>query len=214
MSMNARAAYHHGDLRNALITAAARLAERGGPDAVTIRAAAREVGVTPTAAYRHFTGQEDLLEAARNACNERMSVAMRKRLASVPDHDDPVEAVILKLEAIGFGYVDFALDEPGLFRTVFHRGIEGKDLHDPALHADPDNPHTMLIALVDRLVELGAVVEAERLGTEIGCWSLVHGLAALLIDGPLAGMPAEERTVVVDRTLSTYTENFRTSHRR
>lgn len=212
--MNARAAYHHGDLRNALISAAARLAEKGGPDAVTIRAAAREVGVTPTAAYRHFAGQEELLEAAKDACNDQMSVAMRKRLASVPQPDDPVEAVIVRLEAIGYGYVDFALAEPGLFRTVFHRGSEGKDLHDPALHADPDNPHAMLIALVGRLVELGFLSEQQRLGTEIGAWSLVHGLASLLIDGPLAGMPADERTVVIDQTLSTYTETFRNIQRR
>ena len=212
--MNARAAYHHGDLRNALIAAAARLAERGGPDAVTIRAAAREVGVTPTAAYRHFAGQEELLEATKDACNEQMSVAMRKRLASVPEREDPVEAVIARLEAIGYGYVDFALAEPGLFRTVFHGGTEGKDIHDPALHEDPDNPHTMLIALVGRLVELGFVDERHRLGTEIGAWSLVHGLASLLIDGPLAGIPAEERTVVIDQTLTTYTASFRNAHRR
>lgn len=211
--MNARDAYHHGDLRNALIAAAARLAEKGGPDAVTIRAAARQVGVTPTAAYRHFAGQEELLEAAKDACNEQMSVAMRKRLASVPDRDDPVEAVIVKLEAIGYGYVDFALAEPGLFRTVFHGGTEGKDIHDPALHANPDNPHAMLIALVGQLVDLGFVDERRRLGTEIGAWSLVHGLASLLIDGPLAGMPAEERGVVIDQTLTTYTDSFRNAHR-
>jgi AcrR family transcriptional regulator len=57
--------YHHGDLRNALVAAAAELAAKGGPQSVTIRAAAREVGVTPTAAYRHFAGHEDLLNAAK-----------------------------------------------------------------------------------------------------------------------------------------------------
>jgi AcrR family transcriptional regulator len=84
-AMSSRSGYHHGDLRNALVDAASKLAERGGPDAVTIRAAAREVGVTPTAAYRHFSGHEGLLEAAKYASLRRMTKAMRRRLAAVPD---------------------------------------------------------------------------------------------------------------------------------
>src|SRR5690242_15991484 len=75
-SGTARATYHHGDLRNALIGAAADLAERGGPDAVTIRAAAREVGVTPTAAYRHFAGQADLVDAAKAEALQRMATTI------------------------------------------------------------------------------------------------------------------------------------------
>jgi AcrR family transcriptional regulator len=208
MAMSSRAAYHHGDLRNALVDAASRLAERGGPDAVTIRAAAREVGVTPTAAYRHFTGHEGLLEAAKYASLARMSKAMRKRLAAVPAEPDPVEAAIGRLEAIGFGYVDFALAEPGLFRTAFCRGAAGKDLDDPAIREDPDNPHVMLVELIDELVRLGFLAEEQRLGAEIGAWSMVHGLAMLLIDGPLAALPPAERDAVVEQTLGTFTQSF------
>jgi len=206
--MSSRAAYHHGDLRNALVDAASQLAERGGPDAVTIRAAAREVGVTPTAAYRHFTGQEGLLEAAKWASVARMSKAMRKRLASLADEPDPVEAAIARLEAIGYGYVDFALAEPGLFRTAFCRGVEGKDLSDPANQTDPDNPHVMLVELIDELVRLGFLAEEQRLGAEMGAWSMVHGLSMLLIDGPLAGLPKSERSAVVEQTLTTFTQSF------
>jgi AcrR family transcriptional regulator len=207
-AMSSRTAYHHGDLRNALVDAASRLAERGGPDAVTIRAAAREVGVTPTAAYRHFTGHEGLLQAAKQASLARMSKAMRKRLASLPDEPDPVEAAIARLEAIGYGYVDFALAEPGLFRTAFCRGVQGKDLGDPANLTDPDNPHVMLIELIDELVRLGFLAEEQRLGAETGAWSMVHGLSMLLIDGPLAGLPEAERNAIVDQTLTTFTQSF------
>jgi AcrR family transcriptional regulator len=206
--MSSRPAYHHGDLRNALADAASRLAERGGPDAVTIRAAAREVGVTPTAAYRHFSGHEGLLEAAKHASLARMSTAMRKRLAAVADEPDPVESAITRLEAIGYGYVDFALAEPGLFRTAFCQGVEGKDLNDPANRDDPDNPHVLLLGLIDELVRLGFLAEEQRLGAEIGAWSMVHGLAMLLIDGPLAALPPAERDAVVDQTLSTFTQSF------
>lgn len=206
--MSSRTAYHHGDLRNALIDAASKLAERGGPDAVTVRAAAREVGVTPTAAYRHFAGQEGLLEAAKWASIERMSKAMRKRLDAVPDDPDPIEATIAKLEAIGHGYVDFALAEPGLFRTAFCRGVAGKNLDHPANQTDPDNPHVMLVDLIGELVRLGFLSEEQRLGAEMGAWSMVHGLAMLLLDGPLAALPKGERAAVVEQTLTTFTQSF------
>jgi AcrR family transcriptional regulator len=213
-TMGSRTSYHHGDLRNALIDAAARLAERGGPDAVTIRAAAREVGVTPTAAYRHFTGHQSLLEAVRSATLARMCAAMRKRLASLPDQPDPVEAAFARLQALGQGYVDYALAEPGLFRTAFYDGAPVSELIDPANQNDPnnqndpDNPHRMLVELIDELVRLGVLPAEQRLDAEMGAWSIAHGLAMLLIDGPPAAIPAAERATVVENTLTTFTHTF------
>jgi AcrR family transcriptional regulator len=204
-SMSSQAPYHHGDLRNALIGAAAELAGQGGPDAVTIRAAARKVGVTPTAAYRHFAGHEDLLTAAKDLSLDRMADAMRNRLAALaPDPDpDPARAAMARLEAMGRGYVDFALSEPGLFRTAFCRN-PNKALDLSAL----DGPHTMLTRSVDDLIAVGFFREEARLGAEISAWSLVHGLSMLLLDGPLANLPAVEQQAVVDQTIDTFTRSF------
>src|SRR5918998_81977 len=80
LSGSSKRAYHHGDLRNALIAAAAELAAQGGPGSVTIRAAARLVGVTPTAAYRHFDGHDELLDAASECARDELSAATRKEL--------------------------------------------------------------------------------------------------------------------------------------
>ncbi len=205
--VNARDAYHHGDLRNALIGAAARLAGRGGgPDSVTIRAAAREVGVSPTAAYRHFAGHEELLAATKELCVTRMSAAMRKRLAELPEEPDPVEAAIARLEAIGRGYVDYALAEPGLFRTAFTLGAGTRDLSTP--DHELAEPHLMLLGLIDELVRLGFLAEEQRVGAEMGAWSMVHGLSVLLIDGPLAGLGDAEKAAVVEETLTTFTRSF------
>ena len=202
-SMSSQAPYHHGDLRNALIGAAAELAGQGGPGAVTIRAAARKVGVTPTAAYRHFTGHEDLLTAAKDLSLDRMADAMRNRLAALATDPDPARAAMARLEAIGRGYVDFALSEPGLFRTAFCRNPDKpRDLHDP------DGPHTMLTKSVDDLIAVGFFREEARLGAEISAWSLVHGLSMLLLDGPLANLPAVEQQAVVDQTIDTFTRSF------
>lgn len=207
--MNEAKTYHHGDLRNALVRAAGELAERGGPDAVTIRAAAREVGVTPTAAYRHFTGHEDLLLAAKEQALSRLSAAMRKRLAALPETKDPVESTITRLEAIGYGYVDFALSEPGLFRTAFCRGDEmAEGSFFDKDHDHPDDPHQMLVSLVDELVAVGFLTEQQRIGAQIGAWSVVHGLSMLLIDGPLASLAEPERHAVVQATLTGFTASF------
>jgi AcrR family transcriptional regulator len=202
-SMSSQAPYHHGDLRNALIGAAAELAGQGGPDAVTIRAAARKVGVTPTAAYRHFAGHEELLAAAKDLSLDRMADAMRNRLAALGPDPDPARAAMARLEAMGRGYVDFALSEPGLFRTAFCHGGEKLLGHKVA-----DGPHTMLTKSVDDLIAVGFFHEEARLGTEISAWSLVHGLSMLLLDGPLANLPAVERQAVVDQTFNTFTRSF------
>jgi AcrR family transcriptional regulator len=205
--MTGRNAYHHGDLRNALIAAAAELAEQGGPQAVTIRAAARAAGVTPTAAYRHFSGQEALLRAAKEYSLDQMGEVMRRRLASLPAEPDPAKAAMNRMEAIGRGYVEFALSQPGLFRTAFLIDVE-KAAPD---FAGPDGPHAMLVNGVDELIKLGFVGEEYRVGSEVGAWSLVHGLSLLMLEGPLARIPLEEREEVVDQTIKTFVRSFWTA---
>lgn len=205
--MNGRNAYHHGDLRNALIAAAAELAEQGGPPAVTIRAAARVVGVTPTAAYRHFSGHEALLAAAKAYSLDRMGIVMRKRLAGLPAEPDPARAAMARIEAIGRGYVEFALAEPGLFRTAFTVDVAKPPLDIGA----PDGPHQMLVKGVDELIKLGFVGEEYRVGTEVAAWSLVHGLSLLMLEGPLSRLPQAEREAVVDQAINTFVRSFWTA---
>ena len=70
-------AYHHGDLRRALVEAATELAASGGADGVVLREAARRVGVSPSAAYRHFPNREGLL-----AAGAAMLCGLRRRLGA------------------------------------------------------------------------------------------------------------------------------------
>lgn len=113
-----RRTYHHGDLRNALVDAGAKLAEQGGPDAVGIRPAARLVGVTPTAAYRHFADADELCHAVKEKAFTVLTDAMRDRAANVGTASDADHAVE-RLRAIGRAYIQVALAEPGLFRVAF-----------------------------------------------------------------------------------------------
>lgn len=199
VTTSSRDRYHHGDLRNALVQAAAGLAERGGPDSVTIRAAAREVGVTPTATYRHFTSQGDLLEAIRELAFDGMARAVTAYLEEIPEDGDPVETAVRRFEASGRGYIRFAVEEPGLFRTAFCRtpvtDDDGRELSEAG-------PYALLSALLDDLVEVGHLLPEHRTGAEAAAWSAVHGLSMLLLDGPLKGLSAAARDEAIDQTLA------------
>lgn len=184
--------YHHGNLRAALVHAAVALAEEGGPDAVVLREAARRVGVSHNAGYRHFESREALLTAVADAGMGRLAVAMRAGLAEVgePDaSDDPVGTARLRLRAVGWAYVSFALGQPGLFRTAF------SDL--PPSHSA--EPYDLLVDTVDDLVRVGALPPERRPHSEMVAWSAVHGLSVLLLEGPFRSLPAAEVAALFDR---------------
>src|SRR5690349_270783 len=110
--------YHHGRLRESLVDAGLELARESGPEAVVLRAVTRASGVSHNAAYRHFADHQDLLNAVAERCMRRLADLMRARSAEVRTRD-PKRRAEAQLRAIGRAYVEFALSEPGLFRTAF-----------------------------------------------------------------------------------------------
>lgn len=190
--------YHHGDLRNALVAAAADLAAKGGPASVTIRAAAREVGVTPTAAYRHFANHDELLTAAKARALEELTLAMTKAVADRPSGTgDPVRHALARFGAFGRGYLSFARKEPGLFHTVF---ATASAQNPPPFERTETSPYQLLVSALDDLVAVGYLSPDRRPISEITAWAMVHGLASLL-DGPLADLPENMRDEVVVRSM-------------
>ncbi|ORW33826.1 hypothetical protein AWB91_06610 [Mycobacterium paraense] len=174
--------YHHGALQSALIEASIALARDGGPDRVILREAARAAGVSHSAAYRHFADREALLaEVSRFARNE-LAEQMRRR---VNRSTDPRK----RLRAVGTAYIDFAISEPGLFRTAF--------TSHPATSAEPADatadPFGVLGQVLDEAQAAGLLDADRRQGAEVAAWSAVHGLAGLLLDGPLPASPAAVR---------------------
>jgi AcrR family transcriptional regulator len=209
-----RTSYHHGDLRNALAKAATELAADGGPDAVTIRGAARAVGVTPTAAYRHFANQADLFYAAKEQAMAGMAAAMAEYLAQVPAEGDPVTIALERLISTGRGYVRFALSEPGVFRTCF-TGALGDDPDEvpSVIELAEKLPYALLGEMLDGLVDVGYLDPRDRPGAEAGPWAAVHGLAMLLLDGPLRRSPEVEREAAIETTLALVARGLATGRR-
>lgn len=172
-----RTAYHHGDLANALVAVGLRLAGEGGPQAVRLRQAAREVGVTATAAYRHFASRDGLLDAVRDSARAALAEAMARARA-----DQPVVDAATEVRVLASGYVRFALTEPGLFRTATDRLDECAE------------PLRMLADAVERLA--GSGTDATHT-----VWASVHGSAVLLADQSLSGLAAPVRQSLVDKML-------------
>ena len=187
----ARSTYRHGDLRRALLDAGIALARDGGPEAVVLREATRRAGVVPNAAYRHFVSREALLQAVRAAALSALAVAMetelaRRRPTRPSTKRGRADFARASLRAIGTGYLRFAQAEPGLFRTAFvvPGDASGTSDADKAGKSGLD-PFELLGAALDTMVEAGVLPAARRPGAEYLAWSAVHGLAMLVIDGPL-----------------------------
>ncbi len=188
-----RTTYRHGDLRRALLTAGIDMARAGGPGSVVLRAATRRAGVAPNAAYRHFRDRAALLGAVCDAAQSALAAAIEVEQAALPPADDPAAAARARFRAVGTGYLRFARAEPGLFRTAFSvpDNLDGRDNAARAGHSGL-TPFQLLAAALDGLVEAGVLPRDRRPGAEFLAWSAVHGLATLLIDGPLRAVDDEQ----------------------
>lgn len=197
-----RSTYRHGDLHHALIAAATELARAGGPDAVVLREVTRRVGVAPNAAYRHFADRLALLDAVCSAAQSRLAVAIEQQLATVRSAGDPADVARARLRAVGIGYLRFAQKEPGLFRTAFSASRDLERAGDPARAGSSGlSPFLLLGSVLDELVEAGALPKKRRPAAEFLAWSSVHGLAMLLIDGPLRALDRKQTHAIVERLL-------------
>jgi AcrR family transcriptional regulator len=177
MSTSSRSSYHHGALGPALIAAARALLDEGGPDAVGLREAARRVGVSPTATYRHFQDKEALLAALAVDGFHEFGAA----LAAAERAPEP-------LSAMGAAYVDFALAKPGMFRLMFSPMLSARR-DDAELQAAAGAAFATLNRGVGAHADASA--PAQIPAAAIAAWSLVHGLSHLILDGVLPAASAE-----------------------
>lgn len=185
VSASGKRGYHHGALHTALVEASVALAREGGPDRVVLREAARTAGVSHSAAYRHFADREAILAEVADFARKALAAEMRRRVSRA---SDPRR----QLRAVGSAYIDFALTEPGLFRAAFssHPATSAEAQHDPPdagqdpAHSGAD-PFGILSQVLDEVQAAGLLDPGRRPGAEIAAWSAVHGLAGLLLDGPL-----------------------------
>ena len=198
-----RETYRHGDLRRALLDAGIALAREGGPTAVVLREATRQAGVAPNAAYRHFANHQALFDAVRAHALGALAQAIEREWRKALRVREPAAQARALLRAVGTGYLGFAQAETGLFRTAFVFGQHEVQVPpDPARTAAMGlNPFELLGAALDAMVATGVLPAERRPQAEYLAWSAVHGMALLIIDGPLRGTPATARRALGERLL-------------
>jgi AcrR family transcriptional regulator len=198
-----RTTFRHGDLRRALLQAGIELARDGGPQAVVLREATRRAGVAPNAAYRHFSSHRDLLQAVRAAALSSLAVAIEAEIVRVRRRKgSPAESARATLRAVGTGYLKFALTERGLFQTAFSTSDPVESDVDVAKTGKSVlNPFQLLGSALDQMVEAGVLPRERRPGAEYLAWSAVHGLAILIIEGPLSSASDKEIRSLSERVL-------------
>jgi AcrR family transcriptional regulator len=158
----ARRSYHHGDLAPALLAAAGELLEKQGITSLSVREVAKRAGVSHTAPYRHFPDREALLAALAAQGFGRLGEALR-------------EAARLGSREMGAAYVRFALARPQLYRLMFG-GLLRIEAHAELRQRAAQTYE----GLVQAFAGLGA---ERRVEAAAAAWSLVHGLASLLLAG-------------------------------
>jgi AcrR family transcriptional regulator len=174
--------YHHGDLRSALIEEGLAQLDVKAPEAVSLREIARNVGVSATAVYRHFPDKAALLNALCGVGGERLAEAFREAMSDAPDQR-------AAFRAMGRAYVKFALRNPSVFRLMMtQRPPEDACNHEPGA---TDEPFGMLSDTLNALMPPDAS-KTDRKIRRLQAWSMVHGLAMLMLDGQV---PSEEALV-------------------
>ena len=190
----ARPQYHHGDLHAAALDAVAELIADGGAAAVTLRAVAQRVGVSHAAPAHHFGNKSGLITAFAARGFHRLADTMEHEVS-----DTAPQNPARRLEALGVGYVRFALDDPESFAVMFRDDL--LDVHNPEYVAASLRAYRPLMDTVAACGEAGLLGDRSADDVAVAAWSLVHGLATLWIGGRLFTRLGERDPVELSRAV-------------
>ncbi len=167
-------AYHHGDLRTALLDAVGEIIRDSGVGAVSLREAARRAGVSHSAPAHHFGDKNGLLTAYATRGFEVFRGQMQ---AALDSEDDPRAG----FRAIGRTYISFALERHDYFEIMFREELHHEE--DPDLADAGHRAFAVLLEAVRRVAEAGLIGDKNPLHVAMGAWATVHGMATLWLTG-------------------------------
>lgn len=169
MKPTKKEAYHHGDLRSALVALAMDHVRRDGAESFSLREAARDAGVTSGAAYKHFADKDQLLAAVAAEALTLLAHRSQKATAGLKGKE--------RLHTSAMAYIDFAAAEPRLFRLAFSRfGSDGKTEKDGV----PSAFAQLRLAVTELQTDPGRPADPDALAL---AWAVAHGIASLISDG-------------------------------
>lgn len=197
--------YHHGALEQALVDEALRQIRERGAEQVSLRGLAQAVGVSPSAAYQHFPDKAALMVAVCAAEGTELAARMQAAVDAVADDGDA--GAIGRFLAVGQAYVDFAQQEPHLFRHMFGPAGAQEGPGYEHEHTDPDDAYGILLARLAELADRGLLrLRAEEAAAlDVLAWSLVHGFSSLMVEGHLPAEAGEPVLTLFGRLVLTDT---------
>jgi len=173
-TVRTKAAYHHGGLREALISAAFQLVCERGAEHFTVTDACRLAGVSTAAPYKHFRDRDEILEAVVSMAFEVMT---DKSMEAVAQHGT---GTLDGIAAMGEAYVDFAIEQQPLFRLMFGQHPALKEAEIVVTKG-----RDCFAKVIEQVALFCAKNNVSGDATEIAVrlWTFVHGAASLTIDG-------------------------------
>ena len=159
-------AYHHGDLREALIAVTLRQIEETGPEGISVAALSKEVGVSQPAYHRHFAGKDALLAAVAARGFGLFGQALQEAVAGLPPGD--------RLAANAKAYVAFGNEHPGLYQLMFGSRVLAEAPQDSDLAVAARASFDLLLDALR-----ATRPDAEVVRDAVGLWAGLHGLVQL-----------------------------------
>jgi AcrR family transcriptional regulator len=174
--------YHHGDLRRAIVRAALEILGETQSLEFSLRELARRAGVSHNAPYKHFADKRELLTAVSTAGFELLTKRMGNEVAGISN-------ARARLFAMLRAYIHHGVENPALYRLMFGGYLTGPDSDRPAIErAAAEQTKTFLAEAIvggglGRAIPDTQRNERKIAGAILACWSLVHGLTLLVVDG-------------------------------
>jgi len=164
--------YHHGDLRNALLQAAEQLLVEQGVAGLSLRAVAKQAGVSHAAPYRHFRDKAALLRALAQSGFERLATVMQAATDVVAHNPE------LKLVEAGVAYVRLAIEQPEISQLMFGGSVapQGDEAYQQAARA----AFEALAEIIREGVSAGVFRDRDPEELALAAWTAMHGMAMLM----------------------------------
>ena len=209
--------YHFGDLKASLVETASIMIEDEGIENITMRSLSKKLGVSRTAAYRHFQDKTALLKAVAEDTFNRLRLYIRDESEDI---GDPLE----QFRVISHAYVEFAMRNPAKYRQMFGREVASEP-RVPELGQAAWSAFTVLMEVIQKCHRDGVFKGGDTYDLANVAWATVHGLSLLLIDGQIRtsedgrrlpallvngnSKPSRNVLQIVDTTIRVLVEGFK-----
>lgn len=175
--------YHHGNLRESLLSTALEFLQTDTLDNLSLRALAKRVGVSPTAVYSHFADKIELLIDVRTLGFRQLSEHLSRALAQEPEACGEQ-----KVRLLGLGYMSFALQHPHLFDALFSWTPDLSRMKSDCIEASMISECLLQDAICQMFHERGVEpTKYQAAVASFSAWSHVHGLTMLVRSGGIEG---------------------------